>query len=65
MLNRLVTLVPLALAVLLTGCAGQAPQQDFSAPKRVSLTQEPSQKDLAALNDGYRLPALLERLARG
>lgn len=66
MLNRLATLVPLALAVLLTGCAGQAPQQDFSAPKRVSLTQEPSQKDLAALSDGYRLPALADSiLVRG
>lgn len=66
MLNRLATLVPLALAVFLTGCAGQALQQDFAAPQRVALVQEPSQKDLAALNDGYRLPALADSiLVRG
>lgn len=64
--NHLATLVPLALAIFLTGCAGQATQQAFSIPQRVSLIQEPSREDLAALNDGYRLPALADSiLVRG
>jgi len=57
MLNRLATFVPLAIAVFLTGCAGQVPQ-NLSVPQRVSLAQEPSREDLAALNGGYRLPAM-------
>ncbi|GAB3384330.1 C40 family peptidase [Azotobacter armeniacus] len=66
MLSRLATLVPLALAIFLTGCAGQAPQQDMSVPQRVFLIQEPSHEDLAAPNDGYRLPALADDiLVRG
>jgi len=66
MLKRLATLVPLALAVFLTGCAGQAPRQDFTAPQRTSQAPAPSQKELAALNDGYSLPALADSiLVRG
>ncbi len=56
MLNRLATFVPLAITVLLTGCAGQV-SQNLSGQH-----QEPSHEELAALSRGYQLPPLADSL---
>lgn len=68
---RFAPLVPLALAFLLTACAGNAPhQQPFveRMPQATSLIDEPSQEEPADLTHivPYRLPALADAvLERG
>lgn len=68
---RFAPLVPLALAFLLTACAGHAPYgQSFAErmSQATSLADEPSREELAELTDNvpYRLPALADAvLERG